>query len=129
MGASPCFSRTLWFVSTGICCRKMQILRLLTTSAIPLCIMPAIPTPLMFVCEFCFERRRQQRLPLPTPSSNYHLILISFYSADLRFVFCALYRTIHFCCRFLISQGCDVDCQTTEGNSVVWVAANNGSLK
>jgi hypothetical protein len=33
------------------------------------------------------------------------------------------------CCRYLISQGCDVDCQTTDGSSIVWVAANNGSVK
>jgi hypothetical protein len=31
--------------------------------------------------------------------------------------------------RYLISQGADVDAQTTEGNSVVWIAANSGSVR
>ncbi len=31
--------------------------------------------------------------------------------------------------RYLISQGVDVDAQTTDGNSVVWIAANNGCIK
>ncbi len=30
---------------------------------------------------------------------------------------------------YLISQGVDVDAQTADGNSVVWIAANNGSVK
>ena len=33
------------------------------------------------------------------------------------------------CGRYIISQGVDVDATTLEGNSVVWIAANNGCVK
>lgn len=94
-----------------------------TTLASLRSIMLASPILLMFVCKHAL-------LVIAASFIAYVLVCLLRCNPSVSIDACLLTACGRHTLRsFLISQGVDVDAQTIDGNSIVWIAANNGCVK